>query len=573
MNLIPRVEETKQGKEIGALFLSPGLELFTTVGNGPIWGEHIFYQSVTGPALIHFFLYVASGNDIYAIDNDGSSTFLGSVTGVTGEVNFKDNGGQLGIFTTTGAWLIGHDGMGVPLTGGTIGVAGIDYTDGDIIYLSPTTGNAAATAAVEVTSVDGSGGVTGFSISILNGLPLSGLFNLTPSIPTGFVQAFTTGSGSGFELSAPTFGAPTWLYQIPLPFDPVAGQISAVQQDGFIIISQPLFYIMWQSELLDMSLFLPLKFASASGNPTAITSMQQIHREIFVIETYNTEVWINAGTSPFTFARLDGVYIEKGTLSPASVVQIGEELMWLSQDTDGICSIVRLRGYEPRIVSDTAVTTIWQTYSDVTNAIAYAYQLGGRRYYIISFPSGNSTWGYNITDSDLLGVPVWFQLGQFDSGRFNRHIAQISTGSGTQGGLLSGKTILGDYRNGNLYTYKPNGLTDNGAQRKWLRSWRARQPGQASFDPIRFNALQIDMQTGIDVPIDTDPQVELRWSDDGGHSWSMEHFIPAGKLGETARRVKINRLGSTKRNAGLDRIFELSSSDMFPVTIIGADLI
>jgi hypothetical protein len=32
------------------------------------------------------------------------------------------------------------------------------------------------------------------------------------------------------------------------------------------------------------------------------------------------------------------------------------------------------------------------------------------------------------------------------------------------------------------------------------------------------------------------------------------------------------RLGSTRRNSGLDRIFELSSTDQFPVALIGADL-
>jgi hypothetical protein len=32
------------------------------------------------------------------------------------------------------------------------------------------------------------------------------------------------------------------------------------------------------------------------------------------------------------------------------------------------------------------------------------------------------------------------------------------------------------------------------------------------------------------------------------------------------------RLGQTRRNSGLDRIFELSSTDVFPASIIGAEL-
>jgi hypothetical protein len=113
-------------------------------------------------------------------------------------------------------------------------------------------------------------------------------------------------------------------------------------------------------------------------------------------------------------------------------------------------------------------------------------------------------------------------------------------------------------------------LTDNGAPRKWLRSWRASQ--QPSEQPTRFTSLRIDMQTGIGVPDGTNPQVVMRYSDDGGHTWSREWFAGAGKSGETGRRVKFNRLASTRRNHGLDRIFELSSTDPFPVALLGAEL-
>ena len=115
-----------------------------------------------------------------------------------------------------------------------------------------------------------------------------------------------------------------------------------------------------------------------------------------------------------------------------------------------------------------------------------------------------------------------------------------------------------------------NTLTDNGTPKKWVRSWRALP--QAVFDPMTFSSLQIDMQTGIGIPDGTNPQVVLRWSDDGGHNWSNPRILAAGQIGKTALRVKANRLGSTRLNSGLDRIFELSSTDQFPVALIGADL-
>ena len=64
----------------------------------------------------------------------------------------------------------------------------------------------------------------------------------------------------------------------------------------------------------------------------------------------------------------------------------------------------------------------------------------------------------------------------------------------------------------------------------------------------------------------------LRWSDYGGNTWSSQRQSPAYRVGQTAARVKFNRLGSTRRNSGLDRLFELSGAQNFRARIIGAEL-
>jgi hypothetical protein len=59
----------------------------------------------------------------------------------------------------------------------------------------------------------------------------------------------------------------------------------------------------------------------------------------------------------------------------------------------------------------------------------------------------------------------------------------------------------------------------------------------------------------------------LRWSDDGGHTWSNEHWRDMGKIGETRQRVIWRRLGLSR-----DRIYELSGTDPNRITILGAEL-
>jgi hypothetical protein len=63
----------------------------------------------------------------------------------------------------------------------------------------------------------------------------------------------------------------------------------------------------------------------------------------------------------------------------------------------------------------------------------------------------------------------------------------------------------------------------------------------------------------------------LRWSDDGGHTWSNEHWKSMGKAGEYGKRVIWRRLGMTQKIR--DRVYEVSGTDPVKIAIVGAELI
>lgn len=131
--------------------------------------------------------------------------------------------------------------------------------------------------------------------------------------------------------------------------------------------------------------------------------------------------------------------------------------------------------------------------------------------------------------------------------------------------------VLGDYQNGNIYAFNPKTLTDNGAPRRWVRRWRA-LPGDTT-SAVSFSYLNLNLETGTEIPPGSNPQLVLRWSDDGGKTWSGNRIIAVGAEGETAFTVKANRLGSTSRFSASTRIFELSSTDPFKVSIISAEVL
>jgi hypothetical protein len=66
------------------------------------------------------------------------------------------------------------------------------------------------------------------------------------------------------------------------------------------------------------------------------------------------------------------------------------------------------------------------------------------------------------------------------------------------------------------------------------------------------------------------PKVMLRWSDDGGHTWSNEHWRELGRQGQYGTRVIWRRLGMTMKLR--DRVYEVSGTDPVRIYIMGAEL-
>jgi len=145
--------------------------------------------------------------------------------------------------------------------------------------------------------------------------------------------------------------------------------------------------------------------------------------------------------------------------------------------------------------------------------------------------------------------------------------------------VFNGQIVIGDYLGGQIYAYDPKVYTEAGSTQKWLRSWRALPTGTNNLRRTTQHTLQLDCESGVglDGSSDTvtvqgsDPQVMLRWSDDGGHTWSSEHWRSMGKLGETGRRVIWRRLGMTLKLR--DRVYEISGTDPVKITIMGAEII
>lgn len=475
-----------------------------------------------------------------------ASIALASYAVTSTQLNITYNtGGTAGNGYTLAGGTSGATSSGATLTGGIDG-GGANYNVDDTITLVDAAGSTSpATAQLTVTTVSG-GVVTGFSIN------MAGAF--VAALPTSFVQAASSGGGSGFTLASPTFGASVGVYKIPLPF---SVPLIANYEDGFGVCVEAGTTTVWQSNLFDLSVWDPLNFSDVEARPTNLVSIGFLHRQLVMLQERTAEVWINTGSTGFVFAEEQGVHIETGCVAPYSVAQAGESLIWLAQNAEGRNYVVQMQGYEPVEISTDAIEYAMAQYPTVSDAIAYAYRMEKRVFYVLTFPSANATWACEVSGRTRL----WHQWLYFSNGAYSRHRSNC-------GVFFAGKTIVGDYQSGNLYALNLDTYTDNGQSIRRTRSWRAL--GAPTETPVRFKYLWIDMQSGVGVAEDDNPQMMLDYSDDGGHTWSAERFGAAGKTGEYGQRVKFNRLGSTARDQGEDRIWRIATSDQFAVALIGA---
>jgi hypothetical protein len=371
------------------------------------------------------------------------------------------------------------------------------------------------------------------------------------------------------------------------------GAVTVAYLDGYFVFNEPNSQKVWVTSLLDGLSVDPLDFASAEGTPDLLTSLVVNNREVWLLGTNSIEIWYDAGTPDFPLARIQGASNEIGCAAPYSVAKADNSVFWLGSDTRGRGVIYRSNGYTGVRASNHSVEWQIQSYGNISDAVAYTYQQDGHTFYVITFPSADKTWVYDITTQS------WHERAGWVNGVFTRHRSNCQMS-------FNNEIIVGDFENGNIYAFDLDVNSDNGQIQKWLRSWRALPSGTNNLKRTAQHSLQLNCESGVGLngidPTDNvqwffytssgdqlvtssgdflmfspptvegaNPEVMLRWSDDGGHTYSNEHWATMGRIGNYGFRVFWRRLGMTLKLR--DRVYEVSGTDPVKIAIVGAELI
>jgi len=590
INWFPEIDPLKQPGDRGvvALYPTPGLSSLVLFQN---------QQEVRGMVTLSGgdVMVAVCGPYVYAINSSFVSTMVGQLNSTTGRVGITDNGVNVYIVDGTYryTWRISSPSSAVftgTTTGTTLTVSVI--TNGTIAVGQVLFGVGVSQETVITALGSGSGGVGTYTINISQNIASEQMNSVTAgavvtgsiagttltvtAVTSGTLAAGMTIQGAGVTantiitaLGTGTGGAGTYtvnfsqtiasrtLYGLnwsvlPSTDGAFTGGTNVDIVDNFFVYNNPGTQQFGASAVLS-PISPALSFASKDGAPDDLVTLIVDHREIYLLGETSSEVWVDQGTSPFPFQRIPGTSTQHGIAAPFSVARLGNSFAYLSKNNRGTAQIVQMNGYVPQRISTHAVENSL-TGQTINNAIAWTYQLEGHEVYVISFPSIQLTWCYDVAS------------GMWHKWLYTNNLGQYERCRGNCAAVFQGYVLVGDYANGKIYHLDKTIYTDDGQNIKRLR----RAPHLVTdFQRQYFEELQIQFQPGVGLVTGTgeNPQAMLRWSNDGGSTWSNEYWTSIGRIGRYLNRAIWRRLGMAR-----DRVFEVVVTDPVKCVIVSANL-
>ena len=308
------------------------------------------------------------------------------------------------------------------------------------------------------------------------------------------------------------------------------------------------------SALNDAASWNALDFSSADVDPDPITIPVVLNNSLYMFGSETIEGFRNQPVgADFPFIR-NGITTDTGTKSPWSVVKFRSAIYFVGAGKNESPAVWRYTGSgAPEKISTEPIDTILHelTEGEVEDVFAVAYTQKG--HYFVEFTTQYRTLVYEITSGR------WHERQsrvEFSDGSvlFTRHrINSVVT--------AYGKLLVGDYIDGRIGEMDIDIYDEYG---EVIRRRIATQPFQNYNRGFSVPQLELTMESGVGNSSETDPQMELTRSTDGGKTWSYPRLRSVGKEGEYNVRQIWRRLGRAARN----EVFAFTTTAKAKIVII-----
>ena len=218
----------------------------------------------------------------------------------------------------------------------------------------------------------------------------------------------------------------------------------------------------------------------------------------------------------------------KGLHGPGTIINQDDALFFLGADN----VFYRLQGNVAIRQSTHAVEKAISEYGDVTDAFCFTYTLQGHKMVHLTFPSVPHSWVFDIS------TKMWHERESWDEN--NKSLGRWRGNCACE---AYNRILVGDFQNGTIWNLDWNAYTEGGNTMQMLAH---SSPVHADKRRVYVKRLELDMEAGVGVTSGQGeaPVVMLRWSKDGGRTWSrLQPPRSMGAKGEFLSRQRWINLG------------------------------
>ena len=291
------------------------------------------------------------------------------------------------------------------------------------------------------------------------------------------------------------------------------------------------------------------EFASAESESDNLVAVAVGWEETAAFGTRSTQFFWTSSTS--ALENKSGSLVEQGCIAPYTITRIDNSWFFLNHKR----RLVRLTNRTPEVLS-LPVDSILAGVTTVTDAIGDELTVGGKGFYVLTFPSDNKTYVYDYVLGKWCG-----QWGYWsdDTSSYNRWRGNCVTYVPEWNAHL-----VGDYYNGKVYKSSTTSYLDGSDT---IRSaWYTGNIDHGTQLWKRSVRLRLRIKRGDGDENDTSPILMVRWRDNGDKTWGNSVEIDLGVTGDNEFFKEIGPLGRYRT-----RQYEISITDDVPLVLVSVE--
>lgn len=286
--------------------------------------------------------------------------------------------------------------------------------------------------------------------------------------------------------------------------------------------------------------------------PASLLRGVSFRDQLFAFGENFCQVYADAGTTPFPFALQTTIPVGIAGTHAVAGWEPGftGTLCWVAQDD----TVRKLDGYVPTVISTEDVSRDIAATPDKTLLECCCYMSNGNAIFAVTRP-GYWTWEHNLTTG------TWNERESYgqDGWRVSRTVRAFGT-------WIAGERDTGTVSEISATTYREG---SDPLVFEMLSGAVQAFPARLQVPRLDVNMVAAVGVAAGEAGVETDPQVQIRWSKDGGYSFGTPVLRAIGGEGDAKRSVSVSRLGACGPKGFC---IGLTVSDPVPVVVFGADI-